>query len=221
MKTETRKAVVWFGVKMIFSPKFRKKYKEAYGRVFYEIVVDISPCQERRIFMMLVGFTRAGKTAVASALRKDTPVVVVSSHYIRDVINKVFPEYADDRTVAGLSCNLRRVLAARIRERIFKKLFKQGYSVISDSSNLKRKWRKKIFRRAKKRKYQTVLVHVWRLYSEIEEQAAQRAECEEWMDLLFSQYDLFDTPSLKEADYFESFCSVNDRAVAKLKKYFT
>jgi predicted kinase len=221
--------------------KERRMYKKILGlvRLFFhllskncrktinEIVDTLTANQsviKQKIFVMMVGYSKTGKT---SSIKDDVRLnkfFKLSSDDIHDLLNSKLSFLKDDNTINGKAYWERQYLTKIIRKKALEKAFSKGLAIVSDSANLVRKKRSLWLKMAKKHSYETVIIWVFCPEKELlsrlkkyDDDLISKGESATWVNLYNNiQKEIFDLPLPSEADSIKILICSNGR-----KKYLT
>ncbi len=167
---------------------------------------------KNQIFIMMVGFSQAGKSTLAKKIAKEFDLVRIDSDSIHDFLNKTYKVFQDDKTIKGKSYDLRQKLTYEIKEDLIKELIKNGNSIILDSCNLSKISRSELLKLVKKiqKNITTIIVFVnipelilYKNLRQADKNKKLRGQKTAWLDLYEKlQKNKLDKPSKNEADYF-------------------
>lgn len=188
------------------------------GKFGYNLLYKISQASinnnaMKQIFIMLVGFSRSGKSTLVKKILKTFPnrFVRINSDTIHAFLNKTYPIFQDDNTIQGKSYELRQEATKVIYNALLDVLLKNGHSVILDSCNLSREKRGKIITNVKKINKGIKIVIIYNEISEdqlyknlrkADQQLVQKGAKPTWVDLYKKiQKPKFEKPQKIEADH--------------------
>lgn len=104
----------------------------------------------KQVFIMLVGFSRSGKTTLADKIIKEIPELIkIDSDSILEFLTKTYPIFQDGDAINGKSYKLKQISNKYMQMGLISALLENNYSVLLDSCNIKMDIRKKILYKVK------------------------------------------------------------------------
>ncbi len=210
------------------SSAFSKTYRGALEESGERVLEDALMGREQKdsddpYFIGMVGFTHSGKTYVSQQLHNNFPnMVEVESRKIHDVINGIFPQLNDDRTVQGSGYWLRQVITRDLRNSLIADLCKDGWWIINDSANLVRKDRQKRISIPESFGYKSALIWVTCPEEEILRRIDRTDNPKVWRDLYQNiQKPRFEPPEQAEAGLLLVFKSKTGSVEKQILPYFS
>lgn len=200
-----RKVIGW--IRLIFHFALPKN-----KNLLDQVIGELSPTRcvhpRGRNFVMMVGFSKSGKTTFIKNHKELPKYYQISSQRIHDLINKTFGFLNDDKSVRGKAYWERQLLTHRVRSILLGKAFRKGFCVLSDSANLKRANRLKTLKMAKKQGYETYIFYITvpevillQRLANLDEQLKQDGKPETWIKLYSNlQKKRLQKPLVEEAD---------------------
>lgn len=178
----------------------------------------------KQVFIMIVGFSRSGKTTLANKIIARFPSLTkIDADLIHDFLNSTYPVFKDDNTVDGTAYKMRRKTTKKIQGALASSLLEAGHSVLLDSCNVKKDIRDKIFSIVKElnRDITTIIVRhkidEKTLYKNIRK-ADQEKGGTIWKDLYEKvQKPEFNEPTKNEADRLLIHEDNTDEIIAKIE----
>lgn len=179
----------------------------------------------KQIFIMLVGFSRSGKTTLADKIIKALPELTkIDSDSILEFLTKTYPIFQDDNSITGTSYQLRQISNKYMQIGLISALLENGHSVLLDSCNIKMDIRKKILAKAKKANtnIQTIIIRhkidETILYKNIKMADDSLASDHNWQDVYEKiQKPNFDEPKKDEADYLLLHENNTEQIISEIK----
>lgn len=198
----------------LLNANFRDKIAE-----IVNILVNDQPAIKEKVFVLMVGYSKVGKTSFVNKNERLKTFFNISTNSIHNLLNNTFVFLKDDNTVYGSAYWERQYLTRIVRKRLLNEALKKGFAVVNDSANLNRKERKARLKIAKRYGYETIIV--WVTCPEEELLARlQKADNElilneqkpAWVNLYTEvQKNRFDPPLDNEADtIIRVMCSGGD-----------
>lgn len=172
-------------------------------------------------FIMMMGFSRSGKTTLAKQIEAEFPdkFTRIDADTIHDFLNTTYPVFQDDHTIIGQSFELRQKATKAIREVLIETILESGHSVIMDSTNLANGSRKAVLARVKAidLKISTIIVSAEipeaKLYENLRQEDQKnidRGEKATWVELYEKiQKPKFEKPNRVEADLVLNYTGEN------------
>jgi len=139
----------------LLNANFRDKIAE-----IVNILVNDQPAIKEKVFVLMVGYSKVGKTSFVNKNERLKTFFNISTNSIHNLLNNTFAFLKDDNTVYGSAYWERQYLTRIVRKRLLNEALKKGFAVVNDSANLNRKERKARLKIAKKYGYKTIIVWV-------------------------------------------------------------
>lgn len=115
----------------------------------------------KQLFVMLVGFSRSGKTTLAKKIIENIKdLVLIDSDSIQLFLNNTYSLFRDDNTIEGKSYEIRQKATKAMQEALISTLLKDGHSILLDANNGRKEIREAILKAVKNinPEVQTVLI---------------------------------------------------------------
>ncbi|MFA6307467.1 MAG: AAA family ATPase [Patescibacteria group bacterium] len=104
----------------------------------------------KQLFIMLIGFSRSGKTTLAKKIIENIKdLVLIDSDSIHLFLNNTYPLFQDNDTIEGQSYEIRQKTTKAIQEALISTLLKDGHSILLDANNGKKEVRETILKTVK------------------------------------------------------------------------
>ncbi len=195
------------------------KIKYQINKITRVLLSNIEDKPKGKNFVMMVGFTHAGKHTFIEQHPQLKHWSRVDTDLIHNLLNKNFHFLRDDNTVKGPAYWQRQDLTRIVSKKILEQLFKKGLSVINDSCNLKKDERAKRLTLAKKFGYRTVIIWVFCSEEELLNRLQKADKNNEhqnlkpvWVDLYLKvQKERFHPPEHSEANQLIIYNSGKDQ----------
>lgn len=139
----------------LLNANFRDKIAE-----IVNILVNDQPAIKEKVFVLMVGYSKVGKTSFVNKNERLKTFFNISTNSIHNLLNNTFAFLKDDNTVYGSAYWERQYLTRIVRKRLLNEALKKGFAVVNDSANLNRKERKARLKIAKRYGYETIIVWV-------------------------------------------------------------
>lgn len=143
---------------VIYASTIGRKTMDALAEDYVESLPDSVPNQRRLVIMM--GFSMSGKTTLVQSHPALKHCARIETQVIHRMLNGRFSLLIDNQTIAGRGYWLRQGLTRILRQKILNQLLLKGVSIVIDSCNLRRSWRKSLIKMAKRDGYFVRIVHV-------------------------------------------------------------
>jgi predicted kinase len=185
-------------------------------RKIVDELLNGQPTIKQKTFVMMVGYSKSGKTSYVKKNEKLKGFFNLSTNSIHDLLNNKLGFLKDDDTIYGNAYWERQYLTRIVRKRTLKKAFSNGLAVVNDSANLNRKERRKRLSMAKRYSYETVILWVTCPEDELlnrlqkaDDELTSNGKKPVWVNLYkYVQKERFDPPLEREADIVEKvMCS--------------
>jgi len=139
----------------LLNANFRDKIAE-----IVNILVNDQPAIKEKVFVLMVGYSKVGKTSFVNKNERLKTFFNISTNSIHNLLNNTFAFLKDDNTVYGSAYWERQYLTRIVRKRLLNEALKKVFAVVNDSANLNRKERKARLKIAKRYGYETIIVWV-------------------------------------------------------------
>lgn len=176
---------------------------------------------KKKVFVMTVGFSKAGKTVLVNKNKKLKGLFNLSTNKIHNCLNQNFQFLKDDNTVNGEAYWERQFLTRLTRRKVLEKVLSQGIGVINDSSNLNRRERKQRLKIARRYSYKVIIIVVncsegvlLSRLQRFDDKLAASGKKRTWINLYAIQKERYNPPLKNEADVIVSFNSEKDNPMA-------
>ena len=207
-KKERRMYRKILGLVRLFFHLLSKNCRKTINEIVDTLVVNNQNVIKQKIFVMMVGYSKTGKT---SSIKDDVRLnkfFKLSSDDIHDLLNSKLSFLKDDNTIDGKAYWERQYLTKIIRKKTLEKAFSKGLAIVSDSANLVRNMRYSWLKMAKKHSYETVIIWVFCPEKELlsrlkkyDDDLISKGENATWVNLYNNiQKEIFDPPLPFEAD---------------------
>lgn len=179
----------------------------------------------KQVFIMLVGFSRSGKTTLADKIIKEIPELIkIDSDSILEFLTKTYPIFQDNDSVNDKSYKLKQISNKYMQMGLISALLENDYSVLLDSCNIKMDIREKILRKVKETNTNTQTIIIRHkinetlLYENIRKADDGFSTSNNWKDIYEKiQKPNFDEPIKDEVDYLLLHENNTENIISEIK----
>jgi predicted kinase len=178
----------------------------------------------KQLFVMLVGFSRSGKTTLAQKIVENiNDLVLIDSDSIHLFLNNTYLLFRDDNTIEGKSYEIRQKATKAMQEALISTLLKDGHSILLDANNGRKEVREPILKAVKNidPEINTILIR-HKIDEEVLYENIRKADQikggNTWKDLYEKvQKPKFDEPSKEETDYLLINTNNTEEVIGEIK----
>ena len=110
----------------LLNANFRDKIAE-----IVNILVNDQPAIKEKVFVLMVGYSKVGKTSFVNKNERLKTFFNISTNSIHNLLNNTFAFLKDDNTVYGSAYWERQYLTRIVRKRLLNEALKKGFAVVT------------------------------------------------------------------------------------------